>query len=181
MDAKAKTLIIEQPIRPEWTLVDRKPKESSAKDYRFQIALAPKGTATLPVTEENVYSETMALSNYTPDALFALIENKQLSAAGRQQLQQIVDLKRRVATVQNDRNALEGQVNAAVQDQGRLRELMMSLNQVNGQSDQVQKYARDLAAREEKVAGWRTRQDALAAQQKQLEAELNDRIAQIQF
>ncbi len=181
VDAKAKTLIVEQAIRPQWTLIDRKPNETSANEYRFEVALAPNGHATLPVAEENVYEQSTAVSSYSPDALLAFIENKQVSSAARQQLQQILDLKRRIASAQNSRRDLDTQLNAADQDQRRLRELMMSLNQVNGQQDQVQKYARDLASREEKIASVRTQQNALSAQQTQLESDLNARIAQLEF
>jgi hypothetical protein len=181
IDSKAKTLIVEQPIRPEWELVGRRPKEVSAKDYRFEVALAPNGSASLPVTEENVYSQSVSVSNYSPDGLLAFAENKELNAAGRQQLKQILDLKRRIAHLESDRRATTDQISSAIQDQNRLREILMSLNQVPGQQAQVQKYATDLATRETKVAALRSEQQSLADQQKAIEAELNDKIATVQF
>src|SRR5262249_21697982 len=40
VDAKAKTLIIEHPVRPQYTLLDRKPWEKTPRAYRFEVKLA---------------------------------------------------------------------------------------------------------------------------------------------
>src|SRR5205085_1838702 len=55
LDAKAKTLIIEHPIRPGYTLLSPKAVEKTSTNYRFEIALAANATAELVVNEERVY------------------------------------------------------------------------------------------------------------------------------
>ncbi len=52
VDAKAKTLIIEHPIRPQYNLLSAKAAESTATAYRFEVKLAPASTMKFPVEEE---------------------------------------------------------------------------------------------------------------------------------
>ena len=69
VDRKAKTLIIEHPARPGYTLLDRKPDERTSNAYRFEVKLAAGATEKFPVTEERVYESTTALMSATPDLL----------------------------------------------------------------------------------------------------------------
>ena len=58
MDQKAKTLIIEHPLRPMYTLLNQKPAEKTAGAYRFEVPLAAGATQEFPVSEERVYDQT---------------------------------------------------------------------------------------------------------------------------
>ncbi|HVP48505.1 MAG TPA: DUF4139 domain-containing protein, partial [Bryobacteraceae bacterium] len=81
VDQKSKTLIIEHPARPDYTLLERKPTEKTANAYRFEVKLAPDATEKFPVTEERVYNSTFAVTSLTPDVLITYIQNKNLSDA----------------------------------------------------------------------------------------------------
>ena len=61
VDAKAKTLIIEHPVRPQYTLIERKPSEKTPHAYRFEVKLRPE-PRNFPVVEERVYDQTYAVS-----------------------------------------------------------------------------------------------------------------------
>jgi chromosome segregation ATPase len=67
------------------------------------------------------------------------------------------------------------------QDETRLRSNIESLNRVNGQQDQVQQYARQLAAAETKLAALRDTQSDLRRKGAALQAELNALIEKIEF
>src|SRR5204863_1852216 len=69
VDQKAKTLIIEHPARPGYQLLERKPSETTASAYRFEVKLAAGATEKFPVVEERVYDNTFGISNLTPDVL----------------------------------------------------------------------------------------------------------------
>ena len=97
VDAKAKTLIIEHGQRPGYKLLSQAANEMTANAYRFEVKLPASGTETFPVREERVYDQTIAVSNLTPDVLATYLQNKSLSAAGRQTLQQIADKKREIS------------------------------------------------------------------------------------
>src|SRR5262245_35472283 len=76
VDQKAKTLIVEHPLRPMYTLLSPKAGEKTATNYRFEIALAPGGTQELVVNEERVFDQTWSLVNLTPDFLADFVSNR---------------------------------------------------------------------------------------------------------
>jgi hypothetical protein len=181
VDKKAKTLIIEHPLRQGYTLLNQKPAEKTASAYRFEIQLAPDASQEFPVAEERVYDQTYQVTSLTPDILLSYVSNRTLSDAGRRQLQGIADEKRQIA--ENDR-ALEdaqGQTRDLTADEERIRQNIASLNNVSGQQQQVQNYARQLDAHEQQLATLRDRQAELQKKKSALEAELNKLIEALAF
>ncbi len=145
------------------------------------MKLAPDSTEKFPVSEERLYDNTTAVSSLTPDVLLAYVQNKTLSDNGRRQLQQILDLKRQIADIDNEVRQADSEINNLTQDQNRTRQNMMSLNQVSGQQDQVQKYARQIAAEEAQLATARDRQSDLRKQKTSQESNLNALIEKLDF
>jgi hypothetical protein len=181
VDQKPKTLIIEQAQRPEYKLLGQKPSETTTNAYRFEVKLSADGTEKFPVAEERVYDSTTAVSNLTPDDLLAYVQNKALSDMGRRQLQQIASAKRQIAGFDNQIRQLDANVTTIVSDQNRVRENIRSLNQVSGQQDQVQKYARQLATEESELAGLRDQLSDLKKQKAAQESSLNALIEALDF
>ena len=181
VDQKPKTLIVEHPVRPEYKVINQKPAETTASAYRFEIKLAPGASEKFPVTEERLYETTVAISSQTPDFLVTVIQNKALSDAGRKQLERILDQKRRIAETDQSLRHTDTEVNELVQDQDRIRRNLASLNNVSGQQEQVQKYARELAAQEGRLASLRDRQSQLRKTKSALESELNSLIEKMEF
>ena len=181
VDQKAKTLIIEHPVRPGYTLLERKPTEKTANAYRFEVKLAADATEKFPVTEENVFDTTIAISSLSPELLASYVTNKSLSDAGRRQLSEIVDKKRQITATDAERQRVNEQINTIVHDQDRIRQNINSLNHVSGQQDQVQKYAKQLGDQEIQLATLRDRQAELDRKKAALQAELNSQIEKIEF
>jgi len=181
VDQKAKTLIIEHPVRPGYKLMTLKPAETTTNAYRFEVKLAADGSEKFPVAEERVYETTTAVSSLTPDVLLAYVENKWLSEAARSQLQQILDAKRQIADLDNQIHQLDSDISSTVSDQDRIRKNIQSLNQVSGQQDQVQKYARQLGAMESTLASSRDKLSDLKKQKAADEARLNTQIEKLNF
>jgi hypothetical protein len=181
VDQKAKTLIIEHPARPEYTLLERKPTEKTAGAYRFEVKLAAGATEKFPVIEERVYDNTLVVTNLANDVLVTYTQNKNLSDAGRQQLTAILDKKRQIAANDAEKQRAEAQINNIVRDQDRIRQNINSLNHVSGQQDQVQKYAAQLATQEGQLATLRDRQSELDRKKAALQSELNSLIEKMDF
>ena len=181
VDQKAKTLIIEHPIRPDYTLLSQKPKEKTTANYRFELALAAGATQEFVVNEERVYEESTAVTNYTPDMLVSYLQNRALTAAGRQQLQRIVDQKRLIAA--NDRALQDAntQMTGLNSDEDRVRRNIQSLNNVAGQQQQVQTYARQLDAQEQQLAALRDKQAELQKKRTSLQGELDKMVEALTF
>jgi hypothetical protein len=181
VDAKAKTLIIEHPIRSQYNLLSAKPEESTAQAYRFEIKLAPSSTQKFPVEEERVFSNTVAMSNMTPDQIFVFLENKNLSDVGRRSLQQIVDMKKQIADLDAQSKSIESQISNLNQDQERTRQNIASLNQVSGQQQQVEVYAKKLADQENQLAKLRDQQRDTQQKRAAAQANLDSFMAKIEF
>jgi len=181
VDQKAKTLIIEHPMRPAYTLLNQKPSEKTASAYRFEVALGPVAEREFPVTEERVYNETHTVSSLTPDALLAYVQNKDLSAAARNQLQRIADQKSQLAETDRALGAIAIQMDDLTKDEDRIRRNIESLNNVSGQQQQVQNYARQLDNHEQQLAQMRDRQSDLVKQQSTQQADLNRMIEALSF
>ena len=181
MDAKAKTLVIEHPVRAGYKLMSQKPTETTANAYRFEVKLGAAATEKFPVTEEREFSNTILITNLNPKDLFDFVQNKTLSTAAKNQLQQIARVKQ--SMVDNDAalRRTEVEINNLFRDQERVRQNISNLNQVSGQQEQVQKYARTLAAQESQLAGMRDRQNDFTQKKTALESELNSLIDKIEF
>jgi hypothetical protein len=181
VDQKAKTLIIEHPARPDYTLLERKPTEKTANAYRFEVKLAAGATEKFPVVEERVYDSSFVVTNLTPDVLFTYVQNKNLSDTARKQLGEIVNRKQQIAATDAEVHQVEAQVATIVRDQDRIRQNINSLNQVSGQQEQVQKYARQMADQEAQLATLRDRQSELERKRATLQSELNSLIEKMEF
>ena len=182
VDPRAKTLIIEYPVRNGYQLIDTvKPIETARDVYRFEVKVPASGDVTFPVTEENVYDQQLQVSNLNPDNLLIYIRNQNVSAAARQQLQQIADLKTKIVAIDSERSRLNSDVDSTTRDEQRNRDNIASLSQVAGQQQLVQDYARKLADQEVSIAKSRDRQKELDTQKSQLQTQLNTLIEKLDF
>lgn len=181
VDAMPKVVIIEHAQRPGFKLLDLKPTETTSAAYRFEVKLAANATAEFPVKEERVYDQTLSLTSMTPDILATWLQNKALSDAGRQQLQAIAAKKRQITDSDSQLRQVTADINTSSQDQGRLRQNIESLRSVAGQQEQVQQYARQLAANEANIAKLRDSESQLRKQKAAFEAELGRLIENAQF
>ena len=176
VDQKPKTVIIERPAREGYKLIGEQPSEKTAKTYRYEVEVPAGDTVKFPVTEERVVSQSVGVTNLTYDQLVTYVRNKDLSEAGRQKLEQIADVKRRLADTDRELKLLERQIQERVQDQDRLRRNISSLRSVSGQAEQVQRYALKLSQQEAEIAGMRDQQADLRRQRSRLQTELNTMI-----
>ena len=181
VDKKAKALILEHPLRQGYTLLSQKPKEKTASNYRFEVALAPDSTQEFVVSEERVYDTSTLLTNATPDQLLTYVQNRSLSDSARKQLDRIAAQKRQIA--ENDRALQEtqAQITEATQDEDRIRRNIQSLNNVSGQQQLVQNYARQLDTHEQQLAGLRDKQADLQKKKAAFQGELDRMIEALAF
>jgi hypothetical protein len=181
VDQKPKTLIIQHPERAGYKLLNQKPSETTADAYRFEVKLGPDANQTFLVSEELLYTNTFEVSSLTPDAILTYAQNKAISDTGRRQLQQILDLKRQIADTDTQTHQTDSEITTLVNDQERVRRNIQSLNNVSGQQEQVQKYARQLATQENQLATMRDHSSELKKQKSTLESTLNTQIEKLDF
>ena len=158
IDNKAKTLIIEHPIRGSYKLVDVKPTETTTTAYRFEVKLDPKVETKFAVKEEYPYYETTQVSSMSSDQLVEFVRGRSIGDAAKRALQAIADKKRQVSDLDSQIAGIESEINDTTRDQDRMRQNISSLNSVSGQQDQVQRYAKQLSDGEGRLANLRDQQ-----------------------
>jgi len=176
VDQKAKTVIIERPVRPGYKPIGNEPSEKTANSYRYEVAVPAGETVKFPVTEENEYAQSLSITNQTYDQLITYVRNKELNAEGREKLGQIADAKREIADTDRETQMLEQQIKELYEDQNRLRQNISSLRSVNGQQEQVQQYALRLSEQEGELTAMRDKQSELRRQRSDLQTQLNSLI-----
>jgi hypothetical protein len=181
VDQKAKTLLVEHPARPEYKVLSPTPTETTATLNRFEVPLAPAATAKLAVVEERVYETAYAVTDLPPDTLLLYARNKILTEAARAQLEKIVALRKTAAETDRAIARAEKEIQELGQDQERLRQNINSLNHVAGQQEQVQRYSRDLAARETTLAALRDRLSELRKAREESAAALDALLDKMEF
>ncbi len=181
VDGKAKTLWIEHPVRGGYTLLNVKPVESTASAHRFEVKLGANATEKFAVPEERLLEQSVAVLSLTPDQIGVYLQNRNLSAAGRKQLEAVAAQKRLVAETDVQLRDLEQEINELVRDQDRIRQNLSSLNRVTGQQEQVNRYANELASQEAKLAGLRDRVGQLRKQKTAQEQQLQSIIEKMTF
>ena len=158
-----------------------KPSETTADAYRFEVKVAASATETFKIREERPFDETLQITSVTPDLIAVWVQNQAISAAARNQLEQVIQKKRDIASVDAQIKQLQSDMTGISQDQDRLRKNIDSLRSVAGQQEQVQNYARQLSAGETKLAGLRDSESEARKKKAALEADLNGLIEQLQF
>jgi hypothetical protein len=181
VDQKAKTLIIEHPLRPGYTLLSQKPTEKTATNYRFEVALAAGATKTFAVSEEHINDRAFMVSDTTPDMLLLYVRNRALSEEGRKQLGRIATQKQQIVANNAAIDEAERQVKDLGTDEDRLRRNISTLHGVNGQEQQVQDYARQLGALEQKLTALRDRQAELQKKKTSLQHDLDEMVSTLSF
>jgi len=181
VDQKAKTLIIEHPLRAGYTLLNQKPAEKTASNYRFEVPLAAGVTKTFAVSEEHVFDSSYAITNLAPDFLMTYVQNRDLNEAGRKQLGKIASQKQLITDNNAALEDAQNQIRDLGTDEDRLRRNIESLNRVSGQQQQVQDYSRQLGGLEQKLTALRDRQAELQRKKAALQHDLDAMLESLSF
>src|SRR5690242_134059 len=156
-DDSPRTLIIEQPARPEWKLVKGAPdpEEHAPGVNRFRVEVAPKATASLPIEEARTLSTTYQISDLEPDQIEIFLKQGTLTPEMAQALQKITAQKAVVAKLEQDMEDRQKDIDRIVADQGRLRENMKALRGSAEEKALLLRYTKQLDDQETQLAALR--------------------------
>jgi len=181
VDQRAKTLVVEQPIRPQYALVSPKASETTASARRFEVQLAAGATQTLPVVEENIYWQTVQAATFNAESLAYYAGQKAISEEGLRQLRGILDQKRAIAATDTALTAARSEMDEITRAQDRLRQNIQTLNYVNGQQQQVQEWSKQLASEEVRMTALRDQAAGLEKTKATQQSALDDMIGKLEF
>ncbi|MCG3129012.1 MAG: hypothetical protein CHACPFDD_03908 [Phycisphaerae bacterium] len=169
-DDAERNVIIEQTYGDEWKLVEPKePFERTQSLSRFRLAVPPGKSATLPVVLEQVSNESVALSDVGLDQIELYARGKNVSPKLREALSKVVEMRTRLDQTARARQETERQFNESVQEQGRIRENLKTLDR---NSDTYQRQLEKFSAIESEIDAARKKRVDLQAAEEQQRREL---------
>jgi hypothetical protein len=145
-DAKTKSVLIEQPYRSDWKLIEpTEPTERTRDLYRFAVPVEPGKTASFRVKETLPVQETVLLMDSGIDLMAYYVRAKEVSPNVREALQRVVTLRTKLDDARAQRTRLEQRVGEITAEHGRIRENMQRLPQ---NSDLYTRYVKKLDQQE---------------------------------
>ena len=181
-DAAARTLVIEHPIRPGWTLTgDSAPSEKTATAARYRVPVAARAEGSLRVTERNV-GETRFSIDRVDERLIATFGQRGVSVDElRRVLQPVMDARARLAALERQHNELSTQVAGIGTDQERVRENIKALGGSRQERSLVERYTRELTAQENRLQELRAEMAKVAAAREVQRTELSALMQKLTF
>ena len=145
-DAKAKTVLIEQPYRADWKLAEPKESTERTRDiYRFSVSVDPGKSATLRVKETLPIQESILLTDSGIDQIVYYQQAKEVSPKVKEALQRVVQLRSKLDDARAQRTRLDHRTAEITAEHARIRENMQRLPQ---NSDLYTRYVKKLDQQE---------------------------------
>ena len=147
---KSRTVLIEHPYQPEWTLAAPKDALERTRDaYRFAVPVAAGKSASLSVVQTRTIEQSIALSSLGSDQVALYLRNPVVSQSVRAALQKLAALQQKASDTASQRALKEQRVSDIGSDQSRIRANMERLSQ---SSDLYKRYVKTLSDEEDELA-----------------------------
>ena len=173
-DAKAKTVLIEQPYRADWKLAEPKePTERTRDLYRFSVAVDPGKSATLRVKETLPIQESILLMDSGIDQIVYYQQAKEVSSKVREALQRVVQLRGKLDDARAQRTRLDQRTAEITAEHARIRENMQRLPQ---NSDLYNRYVKKLDQQETELEKLRKEIESLKNTEEEHRRELQNYV-----
>jgi hypothetical protein len=175
---KARTVVIEHPIRAGWKLVDTpEPMESTPSHYRFRFQVEPGKSGEFTVKEEIIQDEGFSILGADLNQLVYYTRAGEIPQKVRDALSRAATLKRAVVDAERSIADLENQVRRITEEQSRIRENMRTVEK------QSQYYNRLLAKLNEQESALEKLQEQLSGLREQRDTrqrELENYLAELE-
>jgi hypothetical protein len=172
-------LLVEHPLEPGWTLVaPAEPTEKTRDRYRFAVAAEPGKPATLAVAEERLVSQTVALTNLDETAILLYSRAEVTSPAVKQALADVIERKREIERLAQERSRREQEIRVVDQEQERIRQNMAQLDRA---SDLYTRYVRKFAEQEDRIESLRKEIAEFQGQEENARRGLDELLAKLEI
>jgi hypothetical protein len=146
-------LLVEHPLEEGWRLVTpEQPAEKTRDRYRFAVEAEPGQPATLVVAEERLVSQQLALTNLDAGQILFYSNAKATSPAVKKALAEVIDRRREIERLAQERGRREQEIQAVGQEQERIRQNMAQLDRG---SDLYTRYVQKFTQQEDRVEALR--------------------------
>jgi hypothetical protein len=181
-DPAARTLIVEHPVRPGWTVgTDPAPAETSPTAARYRVALPPKQEATLTITERHAADTAYRLTDLQDNTIAVLVRGGVAEQALRRALQPLTDKRAEVAAADARVASINAQIADIGRDQERVRENMKALRGSDEEKALTLRYTRQLGEQEDRMTALRDDLRKATADRDARRRELSELAATLTF
>jgi hypothetical protein len=172
-------LLVEHPLEPGWTLIaPAEPTEKTRDRYRFAVTAEPGKPATLAVAEERLVSQTVALTNLDEAAILLYSRAEVTSPAVKQTLADVIERKREIERLAQERARREQEIRVVDQEQERIRQNMAQLDRA---SDLYTRYVRKFAEQEDRIESLRKEIAEFQGQEENARRGLDELLAKLEI
>lgn len=181
-DSRARTLIVEHPVRPGWTMASEPAAaEMTPQAARYRLPVPSKQEATLTVTERHAGDSTYRLVDFDDRTIAVLVRGGVSEAAIRRALQPLTDKRVELAAAESKLSSIGTEIAEITGDQERVRENMKALRGSDEEKTLTQRYTRQLTEQEDRLAVLRDQQKKATADRDARRRELSELAAKLQF
>ena len=186
VSARPKTIFIEHPIDKnsdkDWKLVNTpNPVETTENYRRFKETIAANSTTEFTVTEELPDRDSYQITNVTSDNLVIWVRGKYLSAEMKKSLDEVIEIKGKIATLNNQVQEKADAIRTYTQEQSRMRENLKVLGKSEEEKKLLARYVNKISESEDQIERTRTQESALIEQRSNLQRQLDTKIRSLAF
>ena len=177
--AEAVRLLIEHPLEAGWTLVEPKEAAEKTRDrYRFAVEAEPGKPATLAVAEEQLVAQRLVLTNIDDGQILFYSSAKATSPAVRQALADVIERKREIERLAQERVKREQEIQVVGQEQERIRQNMAQLDRGG---DLYTRYVQKFTQQEDRVESLRKEIADVQRQEQEARQALDAMLAKLEL
>ncbi|MEQ1603816.1 MAG: hypothetical protein ABL999_03020 [Pyrinomonadaceae bacterium] len=171
---RPKVLYIEFPIRKGWEPSAASPKPDSVTQnfYRYRVPLAKFEEKKFALSFQQPLLESYRLDNISRDQIDLFIRNRSIDAATKSKLEALIDIRTRIAELDQKLNALSSESAQIASDQARLRENIESLAKTPEAKTLIARYVAKANDQETRLETIDKEKEALTEQKNQLRRDL---------
>jgi hypothetical protein len=180
-DDTPRILIIEHPARIGSNLAkgSKEPEERAPGTYRFKLDVTGKSTASLPVEEVRILQTSFQLTDLDDAQIAVFIKNGTVTPSVAEALKKISAQKATIATLEEEMENRQKDIDRIVADQARLRENMEALKGSAEEKALLQRYTHELDQQETQLESLRKTIQDTEAQRDKANSELEAMIANL--
>jgi len=171
-----RSLIIEYPKTPNWTLVEPDKAELTASAYRISVNLKAGESKAVTVRLESPATETLRVADMSKEQIALVTSTGAINAAIKDAFAKLAQLRRVVDDKQASETELQGKLEALQSDQSRIRD---NIGKIGPDSSLYKRYLEKLTEQETQIERLQAAIDHAAAETRAASAGVDSFIAQM--
>ncbi len=175
---RPKVLYIEYPVVDGWTLSDDTPKPdyTTQKYHRFRVELKPFDDKELKIRIRQALADNYQLTSLSRTDLQLFVSQRYINEETRAKLEKLIDLRIKIAEIENKLNSFDAELEKIEADQKRLRENIETLSKTPEAKTLIARYIAKANDQETRLEEMEKERKTLEAEQTRLEGELTSEI-----